>query len=87
MSILQIRFNYNFNWINKSNNEGKIRLIYEAYPIAYIIYLAGGYATTLYDEILKLRFPVDDIHKKTELRLFSYQEYTDFIKIRDFEYS
>jgi len=72
--------------INKSNKQGKIRLIYEAYPIAYIIYLAGGYATSLYDEILKLGFPIDNIHKKTELRLFSYQEYIDFIKIRDFRY-
>jgi len=72
--------------INKSNKQGKIRLIYEAYPIAYIIYLAGGYATSLYDDILKLGFPIDDIHKKTELRLFSYHEYIDFINIRDFRH-
>lgn len=70
--------------VNNKNISGKIRLVYEAFPIAYIICCAGGFALSLYDEILKLRFS-NDIHEKTELRLFSREEYLRFIEKRDYK--
>ena len=72
---------------NNNNSFGKIRLIYEAFPIAYILSCAGGFAITLYDHILKMRFPKDDIHEKIEIRLFSEEEYYQFIGFRDYTYA
>ena len=53
---------------------GKIRLIYEAYPMAFIFKCAGGYS---YDEtkcILNKPFP-NNIHEKTSILLFGKYEF------------
>ena len=61
---------------NKNNKNGKIRLIYEAYPLAYIIEKGGGMS---YDgklgSILNIPFP-EYIHKRTPI--FFGSEYEIF---------
>jgi len=47
------------------NKNGKIRLVYEANPIAHIIETAGGVATNGSSSILNL--PVNNIHQRTPL--------------------
>jgi len=61
---------------NKKNKKGKIRLVYEAYPLAYIIEKADGMS---YDgnvnSILNIPFP-KDIHERTPI--FFGSEYEIF---------
>ena len=61
---------------NKKNKKGKIRLVYEAYPLAYIIEKADGMS---YDgnlkSILNVPFP-KDIHQRTPI--FFGSEYEIF---------
>ncbi len=44
---------------------GKLRLVYEANPIAMVLEEAGGMASTGYSRILDV--PVTDIHQRTPL--------------------
>ena len=68
---------------NKNNKNGKIRLIYEAYPIAYITEMAGGYSR--FDEsqnsILDISFPYEDIHKKIPVLFMGESENNIFNKL------
>ena len=51
---------------NKKSTKGKLRLIYELYPMAFIWTKAGGYAylSLNKDNILDKAFPHDNIHLK-----------------------
>ena len=50
--------------VNKKSPNGKIRLIYEAYPLAYIIKSAGGDSYGYDTDILNIPFNKNDIHQK-----------------------
>lgn len=64
---------------NTSNKEGKIRLLYEAYPFAHIFKIAGGKSSNgLIDNVLNIPFP-KNIHQKTTIILSSPEEYNKFI--------
>lgn len=62
------------------NHEGRIRLVYEAYPFAFIFKIAGGYASNGYVNILDLEFP-KNIHQKTPIFLSSEKEFKQFENI------
>ncbi len=53
---------------NKNNIDGKIRLLYEAYPISFIFEQANGIATNGTIDLLDIPFP-NDIHKRTPIYL------------------
>ena len=59
---------------NMKNTEGKIRLLYEAYPIAFIFEQADGHATNGEINILDIPFP-NKIHKRTPIYLYSKNEF------------
>jgi fructose-1,6-bisphosphatase I len=59
-----------------SHPNGKLRLLYEANPIAFITEQAGGVATNGADRILELM--PEDIHQRTALVLGSQVEMEDF---------
>lgn len=65
---------------NSKNNRGKIRLLYEAQPIGYIIEKAGG-SSWGFDK------PLTDIqiygknHDRTQIILSSSEEFKEFMKI------
>jgi len=66
---------------NNINKEGKIRLVYEAYPLAYIIEKSDGMSSDGNKNILDLEFPWDNIHKRTPI--FFGSEYEMF-KLEEF---
>ncbi len=60
---------------------GKLRLLYEANPLAYIAEQAGGYASTGYERILDIK--PTDIHQRVPLIIGSRDdvlEYVEFAK-------
>ena len=61
---------------NIKNKNGKIRILYEAYPFAYIIEKAGGFSNDGEKSILKIDFPLNNIHKRTPI--FFGSEYEMF---------
>lgn len=63
---------------DSKNKNGKIRLLYEAYPMAFIFEKSGGVATDGFNNILDLEFP-SDIHLKTPIYLSSSKEYSIFL--------
>jgi fructose-1,6-bisphosphatase I len=63
---------------NEKNKNGKIRLLYEAYPFAHIFEVAGGYGSNGEGQILDIPFP-ENIHQKTPIVLSSNSEFTKFI--------
>lgn len=65
---------------NKKYPEGKIRLLYEAYPFAYIFEKAGGFSSNGYTNLLDLNFP-ENIHQKTSIILSSKFEFDLFNKL------
>jgi fructose-1,6-bisphosphatase I len=54
---------------DKKNPKGKLRLAYEANPLAYIVKIAGGYASDGKDKILDIK--PTDIHQKVPLYIGS----------------
>ena len=60
---------------NSSERNGKLRLLYEAYPAAHIIETAGGFSRHCdsTDSILDIAYP-NDIHQKTPVILMSNSE-------------
>lgn len=66
---------------NSKNKNGKIRLVYEAYPLAYIIEKCGGMSSNGIRSILDETFPWENIHKRTpiffgsEYEIFKLLEY------------
>ena len=65
---------------NKNSPEGKIRLLYEAYPFAYIFKIAGGHSSNGVISILDIPFP-ENIHQKTPILLSGNKEYQLFISL------
>lgn len=59
------------------NKNGKLRLVYEGYPIAYIFKCAGGYAINEITNILDIPFP-QNIHQTTSLLLFNSDDYKSY---------
>lgn len=57
---------------DNKNKQGKLRLIYEASPMAFIIEQAGGRATTGFDDILNIK--ASHLHEKTPVFLGSKEE-------------
>ena len=60
---------------NMSNPNGKIRLLYEAYPMAYIFHQLGGFSWNEKCNILDQPFSWDNIHKRTPIYFFGKYEY------------
>lgn len=66
---------------NNNNPDGKIRLLYEAYPFAHIFKIAGGKSTNgIINSILDIPFP-KNIHQKTPIILSSQEEFINFISL------
>lgn len=66
---------------DKSKPNGKLRLLYEANPLAYLIEQAGGSATSGIERILDIR--PDDLHQRTPLVIGSREEverFAEFMK-------
>jgi fructose-1,6-bisphosphatase I len=65
---------------NESSLQGKIRLLYEAYPFAHIFETAGGISTDGITNILDIPYP-EKLHQKTPIILSSKTEYDIFAKL------
>jgi fructose-1,6-bisphosphatase I len=66
---------------DKKNAKGKLRLMYEANPLAFLVEQAGGYASSGEQNILDIE--CDGIHQRTPLIIGSYddvQQAVDFIQ-------
>ena len=59
---------------NEKNVTGKIRLLYEAYPIAHIIEKAKGQSSNGNKSLLDVDFPWDNIHQRTPIYCGSKKE-------------
>ena len=63
---------------------GKLRLLYEVYPMAYIWEQCGGYSQ---DEkggsCLDITFHPSDIHERTPILLFGPEEYQEWLSNSD----
>ena len=62
---------------NHKNNDGKIRLLYEAYPFAHIFETAGGFSSNGSECILDLPYP-NNLHQKTPIISSSKYEISYF---------
>ncbi len=62
---------------DKDNPSGKLRLLYEANPMAFIVEQAGGKATDGKQDILKIK--PDSLHQKTPLIIGSTFEVNTFL--------
>ena len=67
---------------NKSNPTGKIRLLYEAYPFAFIFEKAGGAASDGFMRLLDISYPKDKLHFKTPIIISSFYEMLMFDNIK-----
>ena len=65
---------------NSKDPEGKIRLLYEAYPFAHIFHNAGGFSSNGVRSILDVPFP-DKIHQKTPIVLCGKYEHDLFVNM------
>ena len=63
---------------DKKNNKGKLRLLYEAAPMSFIIEQAGGKATDGYTDILQIK--PTDIHQRTPVFLGSKKEINQLLE-------
>jgi fructose-1,6-bisphosphatase I len=64
---------------NENNKEGRLRLIYEVYPMSYIFEKLNGVAITDENEkILDLEFPKDNVHQKCPVLLLNQREYNKY---------
>lgn len=68
---------------NKKNENGKIRLLYEAYPFAYIFKVGGGYSydNSKFTSILDIPYPIDNIHQKVPIFLSGQKEFSMYIDL------
>lgn len=67
---------------DEKNKNGKLRLLYEGYPMAFIMESAGGYSSDgRLSSLLDVEFDMKNIHQKTGLVLSSGDEYVKFRKI------
>jgi len=63
---------------DKKNKNGKLRLLYEASPMAFLIEQAGGKATTGEEDILKVK--PSDIHQRVPVFLGSKKEINQLLE-------
>ena len=65
---------------NKKNKNGKIRLLYEAYPFAYIFKIGGGFSLNEKKNVslLNIPYPENNCHQKTPIILCSEEEFIMF---------
>lgn len=66
------------------SKEGKLRLLYECYPMSFIIERLGGKSITDDDKetnILDIPFNISKIHQKTPIILMSRGEYDDYCRL------
>ena len=63
---------------NKKNLSGKIRLLYEAYPFAFIFEKVGGVSSNGELNLLDVPFPKTNIHAKTPIILAGKSEFDTF---------
>jgi len=63
---------------DKKSKKGKLRLLYEAFPMAYLIEQAGGLATTGTKRILDIQ--PTQIHERTPIFLGSKEDVQDLMK-------
>lgn len=66
---------------NENNPNGKLRLLYEVYPFAFIFQIAGGCSSNGTDDngnILDIPFPTDNVHLKIPTILCSQTEFDTF---------
>jgi len=64
---------------DSKNKKGKLRLIYEASPMAFIIEQAGGRATTGEEDIL--RFKPSQIHERTPVFIGSREDIEEYLNM------
>ena len=69
---------------NDNNIDGKIRLLYEAYPFAYIFKVAGGFSLHEKENIslLDVTYPIN-CHQKTPIILSSKYEFDLFTQFKN----
>ena len=68
--------------VRAENVQGKIRLLYEAYPFAYIFKIAGGKSLNGKNNICLLDVPFpNNCHQKTPIILSSNYEMNKFLEI------
>ena len=65
---------------NNKNKNGKIRLLYEAYPFAYIFKIGCGKSSNGTINLLDVTFP-ENCHQKTPIILSSNEEFDLFEKL------
>ena len=65
---------------NKKNKQGKIRLLYEAYPFAFIFKIGGGFSFNEKTNVslLTTPYPENNCHQKTPIILCSEEEFLMF---------
>lgn len=68
---------------NQCNPRGKIRLLYEAYPFAFIFEKAGGVASDGFIRLLDISYPRDNLHFKTPIIYSSHYEMLIFDGIKE----
>lgn len=56
----------------KKHPNGKLRLLYECNPLAFIVEQAGGYASNGYERVLEIK--PQDVHQKTPLYIGSTED-------------
>ena len=67
---------------SSKNKEGRIRLIYEAWPMAYILEKAEGIAVNGENALLDVEYPGNDqIHLKTPIVLAGLEDYKILYKM------
>lgn len=64
---------------DQKSKSGKLRLLYECFPMAFIIEHAGGYATTGTEPILDIN--PSNIHSRSPIFLGSKDDVQDFEKL------
>ncbi|KIJ44295.1 hypothetical protein M422DRAFT_168445 [Sphaerobolus stellatus SS14] len=68
---------------DKKSKNGKLRLLYEAFPMAFLVEQAGGIATTGTERILDI--VPNDIHQRTSVFLGSKDDVQDLIRFYEEE--
>lgn len=67
---------------NSKDTSGKIRLLYEAYPFAFLFHVGGGKASNGSIDLLDVPFP-ENIHQKTPIILASSEDMKMFLEIEN----
>ena len=69
---------------DSKQTKGKLRLLYEVYPMAYIWERCGGYSLDEKGEsCLDITFNPNDIHERTPILLFGREEYHKWMSMGD----